>query len=67
MGADRVWVPWGGGGVGGARKAPRLLNLAARLFDSRRCPHAANEAKRMPPVENLTQHDVMAAATPDKR
>lgn len=51
-------------GAGSGRKALRLLNLSARLFGSRRCPHAASEAKRMPPVENLTQHGVMAATTP---
>lgn len=53
--------------AGSGRKALRLLNLSARLFGSRRCPHAANEAKRMPPVENLTQHGVTAASTPDTR
>lgn len=47
-------------------KAPCLLNLLSRLFSSRRCPHAGDGAKRMPPVENLTQHGVMAATTPDK-
>lgn len=53
--------------AGSGRKALRLLNLSARLFGSRRCPHAANEAKRMPPVENLPQHGVTATTTPDKR
>lgn len=53
--------------AGSGHKALRLLNLSARLFGSRRCPHAASEAKRMPPVENLTQHGVTAATTPDKR
>lgn len=47
-------------------KASCLLNLLSRLFSSRRCPHAGDGAKRMPPVENLTQHGVMAAKTPDK-
>lgn len=61
MGADCVWVR-----CGSVRKAPRLLNLSARRFGSRRCPHAANEAKRMPPVGNLTQRGVTAATTPDK-
>lgn len=47
-------------------KASCLLNLLSRLFGSRRCPHAADEAKRMPPVEYLMQHCVMAATKPDK-
>ncbi|TNN88340.1 hypothetical protein EYF80_001556 [Liparis tanakae] len=34
--------------------------------DSSRCPHAGDGAKRKPPAENLTQHGVMAATTPDK-
>lgn len=43
-----------------------LLNLSSRLFSSRRWPHAADEAKRMPPAGNLTQHGVTAASAPDK-
>lgn len=71
-----VWEGGGGGGYierllclrqgGCTDKASCLLNLLSRLLSSRRCPHAANEAKRMLPVENLTLHGVMAATTPDK-
>lgn len=63
-------VVWRGccvrGGEGCTDKASCLLNLLSRLFSSRRWPHADDGAKRMPPVENLTQHGVMATATPDK-
>lgn len=72
----RMCVSQGGGGCierwlclsrgGCTDKASCLLNLLSRLFSSRRCPHAGDGAKRMPPVENLTQHGVMAATTPDK-
>lgn len=45
-----------------------LAFLISRLAfsGSRRCPHAADEAKRMPPAGNLTQHGVTAASAPDK-
>lgn len=52
--------------AGRAHKASCLLNLLSRLFSSRLCPHAVDGAKRMPPVEILTQHGVMGATTPDK-